>query len=212
MIYTESLSKNIKKLREEYNLTQDQLAERLQVSSQAISKWETGENLPTLNCLMEMSKMFYVSLDYLVCGIGESDKRGLIGAVNHTLNKIYYEKKHGGDVSGLVNDIVSLSIPLAAQEKEYIWMFAARNLLKATIYAMLEDEKLEAESFNVATIKKILMLSNFNDNDRYEKIAKYFSTKSERCREYASGYLGAAKSTASGVFMVLATYLNQLDN
>ena len=55
MIYAESLSKNIKKLREEYNLTQDQLAEKLQVTSQAISKWETGENLPTLSCLMEMS-------------------------------------------------------------------------------------------------------------------------------------------------------------
>lgn len=211
MIYSESLSKNIKKLREEYNLTQDQLAERLQVTSQAISKWETGENLPTLSCLMEMSKMFYVSLDYLVCGIGGSDRRGLVGTINHMLNRIYYESKHNGDVSGLINDIVSLTIPLTIQEKEYMWMFAARNLLKATIYAMIEDKGLNADSFNVATIKKILLLSNFDDNDRNEKITKYFSTKSERCREFASGYIGTAKATASGVFMVLATYLNQLD-
>ncbi len=211
MLYTENLSKNIKKLREEYNLTQDQLADRLHVSSQAISKWETGENLPTLSCLIEMSKMFYVSLDALVCGIDGNDATGLAGIVNHTLNRIYYEKNHQGEVSGLINDIVSLTLPLTIQEGDYMWLFAARNLLKATIYAMLEDPKLKPEAFNVASIKKTLMLSNFDDNDRFEKLTKYFSTKSEKCREYASGYLGTARPTASSIFVTLATYLNMLD-
>ncbi len=210
MIYTENLSKNIKKLREEYNLTQDQLAEKLHISSQAISKWETGENLPTLATLMDMSKMFYVSLDYLVCGSVDNSTRGLLGIVNHMLNRIYYENGHHGDVSGLVNDVISLTVPLTIQEGDYMWIFAARNLLKATIYAMLEDKKLNAEDFNIATIKKILMLANFDDEDRFDKITKYFSTKTEKCREYASGYLGTSRPTASSVFVTLATYLNML--
>lgn len=212
MLYTENLAKNIKKLREEYNLTQDQLAEKLHVSSQAVSKWETGENLPTLACLMEMSKLFYVSLDYLVCGIGENSTRGLLGIVNHTLNQIYYKKSHKEEIAGLVNDVVSLVLPITIQEGDYMWMFAARNLLKGTIYAMTEDKELDADSFNISSIKKILMLSNFDDNDRNAKITKYFSTKSEKCREYASAYLGTAKATASSVFVTLATYLNMLDD
>ena len=40
--------------------------------------------------------MFYVSLDYLVCGVGDSNKRGLTGTINHMLNKVYYEKHHSG--------------------------------------------------------------------------------------------------------------------
>lgn len=212
MIYTDSLSKNIKKLREEYNLTQEQLAEKLHVSSQAISKWETGDNLPTLSCLVEMSKMFYVSLDYLVCGYEENNTRGLLGVVNHMLNRIYYQKNHKAEVAGLVNDIVSLAVPLTIQEGDYMWIFAARNLLKGTIYAMMEDPKLNAESFNISTIKKILLLSNLDDDDRNEKITKYFSTKSEKCREYASGYLGTTRPTASSVFVTLATYLNMLND
>ena len=211
MIYAENLAKNIKKLREEYNLTQDQLADKLQVSSQAISKFETGENLPTLSCLLEMSKMFYVSIDQLVCGVYEKSTTGLLGVINHILNRVDYEKRHSGEVSGIINDIVSLAVPLTVQDRDYMWMFAARNLLKATIYAMLEDDKVDAEAFNVGTIRKVLMLSNFDDADRNEKLTKYFSTKSELCREYASGYIGTAKTTASSVFIILATYLNLLD-
>ena len=210
MLYTENLAKNIKKLREQYGLTQDQFAEKLNVSSQAISKWGTGENSPTLSCLVEMTRLFYISLDNLVCGTGESDATGILGVINHNLNRIFYEKHNNGEVSGLVGDVVSLAIPLS-QEKDYMWVFAARNLLKAIIYAMLEDKKLSAEDFNVATIKKILMLSNFDDDERRQKITSYLADKSDRCKEFASAYLGAAKTTASSIFVTLTTYLNILD-
>ena len=50
-----SISKNIKRLRKENNLTQDALAEKLFVTRQTISYWETGRNQPTLDMLGDLA-------------------------------------------------------------------------------------------------------------------------------------------------------------
>ena len=50
-----SISKNIKKLRKENNLTQDALAEKLFVTRQTVSYWETGRNQPTLDMLGDLA-------------------------------------------------------------------------------------------------------------------------------------------------------------
>lgn len=48
------------------NMTQEKLAERLGVSRQTISKWETGESIPELDKLLELSNLFSCSLDSLL--------------------------------------------------------------------------------------------------------------------------------------------------
>lgn len=59
-------SSNLKKLRKNAKLTQEQLAEKLSVSRQTVAKWESGEALPDLdNCIL-MSKLYNISLDDLV--------------------------------------------------------------------------------------------------------------------------------------------------
>lgn len=60
-----SLSENIKRLRLERNLTQEQLATKLGVSSQAVSKWETSETYPDGTLLVPLAKELQVSLDQL---------------------------------------------------------------------------------------------------------------------------------------------------
>lgn len=50
-----NISKNIKRLRKENNLTQDALAERLFVTRQTVSYWETGRNQPTLDMLGDLA-------------------------------------------------------------------------------------------------------------------------------------------------------------
>lgn len=51
-----SISKNIKRLRKENNLTQDALAEKLFVTRQTISYWETGRNQPALDMLGDLAE------------------------------------------------------------------------------------------------------------------------------------------------------------
>lgn len=60
------LAANIKKNRNKLGLTQPELAERLSISSQAISKWECGQSIPDLVNLWSLSNIFGVSLDKLV--------------------------------------------------------------------------------------------------------------------------------------------------
>ena len=52
----------LKNLREKNNLTQEQLAERVQVTRQAVSRWETGETQPNTDTLKLLSRVFDVSI------------------------------------------------------------------------------------------------------------------------------------------------------
>lgn len=56
----------IKNLREKHGLSQDQLAERVMVTRQAVSRWETGETQPNTDTLQLLSKEFDVSINTLL--------------------------------------------------------------------------------------------------------------------------------------------------
>ena len=60
------LSEKLQKLRKENNLTQEELAQKLFVSRTAISKWETGRGMPSMESLQLISKYFDISLDLLL--------------------------------------------------------------------------------------------------------------------------------------------------
>ena len=57
---------NIAELRQKNNMTQMELAEKLNYSDKAISKWERGESTPDVSVLVQIAALFEVSLDYLV--------------------------------------------------------------------------------------------------------------------------------------------------
>ena len=60
------LSEKIQKLRKEHNLTQEQLAEQLFVSRTAVSKWETGRGMPSMESLQMIARLFNITLDDLL--------------------------------------------------------------------------------------------------------------------------------------------------
>ena len=61
-----ALSEKLYTLRKKSGLSQEQLAEQLSVSRQAISKWESGQSVPESDKLIVISNYFKVSLDYLL--------------------------------------------------------------------------------------------------------------------------------------------------
>ncbi len=61
-----SLSEKLYSLRKKSGLSQEQLAEQLNVSRQAISKWESGVSIPESEKLVAISNYFNVSVDYLI--------------------------------------------------------------------------------------------------------------------------------------------------
>lgn len=60
------VAKNITELRILNNMTQLELAEKLNYSDKTISKWERAESSPDISVLVELSDLFGVTLDYLV--------------------------------------------------------------------------------------------------------------------------------------------------
>ena len=60
------LSEKILTLRRARGLSQEALAEKLQVSRQAVSRWENGTALPDASNILQLSKLFGVSADYLL--------------------------------------------------------------------------------------------------------------------------------------------------
>lgn len=59
-------SENLSFLRKMKNMSQEELAEKLEVSRQTLSKWETGESIPDIMKCMALAQIFEVSLDDLV--------------------------------------------------------------------------------------------------------------------------------------------------
>lgn len=62
------MGERLLKLRNQSSLTQEELAERLDVSRQSISKWELNKTLPDVDKLIQLSEMYQVSIDYLIKG------------------------------------------------------------------------------------------------------------------------------------------------
>lgn len=77
----EKIGKFIYDLRKKYNLTQAELASRLHVTAQAVSKWENGRGVPDIELLKRLSEEFDVSITELIEGEKESKKKDKLGLI-----------------------------------------------------------------------------------------------------------------------------------
>ena len=61
-----NLSDNLKKIRKDNNLSQEALAEKLGVSRQSVSKWESGLAYPEMDKVLQLCEMFNLNIDELL--------------------------------------------------------------------------------------------------------------------------------------------------
>ncbi len=66
-----NIEQRIQQLRKEKGLSQEQLADQLHISRQAVSKWESGQSLPDIEKIVALSEYFGVTTDYLLKGKDE---------------------------------------------------------------------------------------------------------------------------------------------
>ena len=69
-----NIADRIQNLRKAKGISQEQLAEAVGVSPQAISKWEDGQNVPDVDMIIALSDYFNVKTDYILNGIESSDE------------------------------------------------------------------------------------------------------------------------------------------
>ena len=85
----ENIGSMIRKLRKEKDITQEELAELLGITSQAVSKWESGAGLPDISQLVPLANVFEVPMDALFGRTSWKDD----GEVERLIEKIKEEMK-----------------------------------------------------------------------------------------------------------------------
>lgn len=86
-----NISNNIRRLRKEHGMLQEQLADALGVSFAAVSKWERGVATPDLGYIVEMAHLFGVSVDVLV---GYSMQSGAVADFEQRIKKLQRAKDY----------------------------------------------------------------------------------------------------------------------
>jgi transcriptional regulator with XRE-family HTH domain len=146
------IGKYIKSKRIGLHLTQKDLAEKLQVSFQAVSKWETGTTLPDTSLLMLLSDILEVTVDQILSA-GEfrkkMNKKINIEEIEEALDSILKIKKvlganngiYNSMMSGLIND-AGASFEEQMSDANNREIFVAKAVIQLIIdgYYVVEDE------------------------------------------------------------------------
>lgn len=104
------LGKRIKNLREEKNLTQKDLAKKLNIANSTLSQYETGQRVPSDEVKIKIAEFFQVTLDYL---FGVTDNKEGYEYIDEL--RVRYKKK-GVDISHLsyeeIDDLLQKGLKL----------------------------------------------------------------------------------------------------
>lgn len=105
----ETFGTRLARLRKECNLTQQDIADKLNISYQAISKWENDLTSPDIDCLIELSNILNVSLDEL---LGKEDTKVSYSPISERkdINKLMFKII----VNSSDGDQVNINLPIAA--------------------------------------------------------------------------------------------------
>lgn len=127
----ETLGKRIAELRRQRGLTQDQLAEAMNVSPQAVSKWENDLSCPDITMLPGLADYFHVTIDFLMRG-EPADEVRMVPAeqrknVDDMILKLYVLSSEGDKVKmNLPLPLVQAAITLGVQPS----MLGGKDVLK----------------------------------------------------------------------------------
>lgn len=121
-----NLPDKIIKHRKSNGWSQEEFAEKLNVSRQAVSRWENGSALPDAQNILQISRLFDVTTDYLLNDDYESDKD--IPCIKKANNVIDTQKRNYTRLSV----IASIAFAISA----VIWLFLAISTLEI-IYVVL---------------------------------------------------------------------------
>ena len=98
------LGNNIRKLRRRDKRTQEALAEALGVTSQAVSRWESGGSFPDMNLIPSIANYFGVSIDELFGYTNERTKR-----IDELVSKIFDMKRQNNGVDHNISECIAIA-------------------------------------------------------------------------------------------------------
>lgn len=207
---------NLQNLRQQKRMSQEQLAEKVNVSRQSISKWERGESYPTMNNIMSLCKIFHCKLNDIV----HEDITDLYALDEEVImNTVKFKKEKQQKMKGLSKAIyiiaricrilVSLAIPVVI-----VCMIFIPYLVNIV---QLSDEKISSTDNKIAIIdedeglqlkyKNLLIADEYNQ----ESIAKIKEVLANNSKAEITAYLETAGLTEIIFFILFCIMLKHLD-
>ena len=107
---TQAFGRFISELRKEKGMTQLQLAEKLNVTDKAVSRWETGKNFPDIEIFEDLSKVLEVSVSELLEGKRIEKEELIIVSEENVVKQIKKNKKHKKIYSVIISVVTVFAI------------------------------------------------------------------------------------------------------
>lgn len=187
------LGAQIRKMRNELALSQEELAEKVFVSRQSVSNWENGKTYPDIKSLLLLGEVFGVSLDKLVKGDIERMKQEID---SQELAKF---QRDSNIFTGLFLAVLVTPIPLT---KWLGWLGGAVWLVILAVgccYALRVEK--HKKKYNIQTYKEILAFTEGKPLDEIEK------AREEGKRPYQKAVLVTASALIGLAVTVLMFWL-----
>lgn len=180
----------IKKYRQEMKLSQEGLADKVFVTRQTISNWETAKSYPDIQSLLLLSTVFQISLDQLVKGDVEIMKEEIEKTEIDKLNKY-------GTILAVLMALMVLSVVPLFMWLSYYAIIPFGILFSAYIFVALRAEKVKKEN-DIHTYKEIVAFCQGRRLDEIERIQE----KAKRPYQNVCKTIAAAAITAAITFAI----------
>lgn len=181
---TNSIGQTIKKLRKERNLTQDELAEQLNVTAQAVSKWENETGLPDISQIIPLACVFGISTDILfgIEGASENDEALKIvqkaDEIKEYGKQDTYLRAYDMMIEGLkkypnnmilLNNCIRLGLALALPENGYL--YSAERAKEICAETIRQANLIISYSKNISDIMtaRQALIFLYSSEGRYDK-------------------------------------------
>ena len=183
----------IKKYRTNMDLSQEELAEKVYVTRQTVSNWETGKNYPDIHSLLLLSSLFGISLDQLI--------KGDLDIMKDEIKEIELQKfnYYGNIFSVLFVVSIISAVPLAVFLGLYGLLILC-PLFAVTLFFAFKLEKIKKNN-DIHTYREIIAFTEGKRLDEIEKQREYGK------RPYQKFLLVLASGTITLILCALLAWL-----
>lgn len=193
------LGGQIRKYRDTLGLSQEELAEKVFVTRQSVSNWETGKTYPDIHSLLLLGNLFGCTLDELI--------KGDIETMKEEINKVEIEKlnRWGGLLTLLMLMVVLLPVPLMLNEERIglpVILIVLGALFVVTMAVALKVEKIKKDN-DIHTYKEIVAFTEGRRLDELDKAVE----KGKRPYQALVAALSAALITLLAAGAITLMYL-----
>ena len=174
----DKISVFIKKLRDEKGLTQEQLAEMIPISRQAVSKWERGITIPDSSVLIRLSEIFSVTINEILSGekINKTNEK----EVNQISLTLYNDSKKKKKIIKILSLII---IFFAFSFLIYYFIISYRSIKVYTVSGNGKNVELFNGIFVRTKEKSFFRIGDFdilNENYKIKSLSLYYIDENDK--------------------------------